>query len=270
MTIKFCSFNVRYGSANDGENGWSNRRGFCCELWKTGGWDIVGTQESLRGQIDEIREHAPEYAEVGVGRDDGMSAGEHCAILYRSSRLRPLASGTFWLSETPDVVGSRFPGTRHSRICTWAHFLDVEAGRAFWVYNAHTDHESQPAREHASHLIIERALSRGDADPVVLMGDFNASPDNPAILQLTGPGSPFRNDTYASMHPGDIDAFTYHGFTGAAEGREAKIDYIFASPEWTVDSSEIVRTHVDGRYPSDHFPITATLTAKLGSTSKID
>ena len=207
MTITFCTFNIRYGSASDGDDCWDNRRGLVCDLWRTSGWDVVGIQEGLRDQIDHIRGHVPEYAEVGVGRNDGVSDGEHCAILYRADRFDLLSTGTFWLSKTPDIVGSRHPGTRHARICTWAHLSDIDGGRAFWIYNAHTDHELQEARQWSSDLIIERVRCRNlnslpfreglgvgsdslqnegvGSDPVVVMGDFNANADNPAIMRLT-------------------------------------------------------------------------------------
>ena len=257
MLVSFCTFNIRYGYADDGVDCWDNRRDIVCDLWRKHRWDVVGIQEGLRHQLDHIRKEVPEYAETGVGRDDGVSAGEHCAILYRTDRFDLLSSGTFWFSTTPEVPGSRGWGSRHARICTWAHLRDIESGRAFYVYNLHVDHESQEAREQSSAMLIERVLGRGDADPVVVMGDFNANPDNPSVSSLTEVSSPFPVDTYAATHPVDQAAYTYHEFTGADV--DGKIDYIFASPDWTVDAAEIIRDHNNGRYPSDHFPVTATL-----------
>lgn len=257
MMIKFCSFNIRYGHAEDGDDRWDNRRDMLCDIWRAHAWDVVGIQEAFRNQIDYIRKRLPEYAEAGVGRDDGESAGEHCAILYRADRFELLETDTFWFSATPDVPGSRGPGTRHPRICTWVRLCDRAEGRAFFVYNVHTDHESQEARELASRMLIERGGNRSHPDPAVAMGDFNANPDNPAIIRLTSANSPFPIDTYRAAHPDDSEAYTFHGFSGA--NQDGKIDYIFATPGWHIDASEIVRDNVDGRYPSDHFPVTATL-----------
>jgi len=119
------------------------------------------------------------------------------------------------------------------------------------------DHESQEARERSSDMLIDRVRERGNADPVVVMGDFNANLDNSAIARLSATDSPFPVDTYLAAHPGDTSAYTYHEFTGADV--DGKIDYVFVSPDWKVDASEIVRANVEGRYPSDHFPVTATL-----------
>ena len=270
MTVSVCTFNIRYGFANDGPNCWDDRRGIVCDLWRDSGWDVVGIQEGLRHQLDHIRNEVPTYAETGVGRDDGASSGEHCAILYRTDRFDLLSTATFWFSTTPDVPGSRSWGTRHARICTSAHLRDKSTGRAFWVYNLHVDHESQEARERSSDMLISRVAARGDdsslpggvggggvSDPVIVMGDFNAHADNAAVRRLSAADSPFPIETYASLHPSDTRAYTYHEFTGGDV--EGKIDYIFVSPDWTVDAAEIVRANVDGRYPSDHFPVTATL-----------
>src|SRR3569833_2611358 len=143
MNVSIRTFNVRYGYANDGENCWDNRRGILCDLWRARGWDVVGLQEALRHQIDHIRQEVPEYAEAGVGRDDGASQGEHCAILYRTDRFDLISTDTFWFSTTPEVSGSRSWGTRHARICTSTHLRDRASGWAFWVYNLHVDRESQ-------------------------------------------------------------------------------------------------------------------------------
>ena len=257
MELSVCTFNIRYGYAADGDNCWDNRRGIVCDLWRTRRWDVVGLQEALRHQIDHIREQVPNYAEVGVGRDDGLSAGEFCAILYRADRFDSLSTGTFWFSTTPHQPGAKSWGTRHNRICTWAHLRDKQTGLGFWVYNLHVDHESQEARERSSDMLIDRVHERGNVDPVVVMGDFNANLDNSAIARLTATDSPFPVDTYLAAHPGDTSAYTYHEFTGADV--DGKIDYVFVSPDWKVEAAEIVRANVEGRYPSDHFPVTATL-----------
>ncbi|MFQ5530549.1 MAG: endonuclease/exonuclease/phosphatase family protein [Gemmatimonadota bacterium] len=224
---------------------------------------MLGLQEALRFQLDEIGVEFPEYAEVGVGRDDGAEAGEYSAILYDRIRLRMLNSGTFWLSDTPDVVASTSWGNSITRIVTWARFRDLNAGGEFYVFNTHWDHESQPSRERSAGLLRDRIAAREHADPVLVTGDFNAGEDNPAFLRLVGadaagPDSALAlTETFRTVHPDSTEVGTFNGFTGETSGE--KIDAVLVSEGWDVLEASIVRTMDDGRYPSDHFPVSAVL-----------
>ena len=153
------SFNIRYGTANDGENRWANRRDMLFALLRTENPDLIGLQEALRFQIDEILAAVPGYAVVGVGRDDGKAAGEMSAILFRTARFHVAASGTFWFSDTPEIPGSKTWGNRITRIASWARFVDRD-GSAFTHYNLHLDHESQPSREKSTALLLQRITAR--------------------------------------------------------------------------------------------------------------
>lgn len=259
--LTVMSFNIRYGTANDGENRWPNRRGLLFDVVREANADLVGLQEALDFQIDELIEAMPAYASVGVGRDDGRRSGEFAPILFRRDRFRVDRSGTFWFSDTPDVVASTSWGNAITRICTWARFVDRD-GRAFWHFNVHLDHQSQPSRERSAGLLAERIAARQPAgEPVIVTGDFNAGESNAALLALTsGPEDrPGRLvDTFRVLHPNASGAGTFTGFTfGAADGE--KIDYVLVEPRTEVLSASIVRTSRDGRYPSDHFPVVATV-----------
>jgi endonuclease/exonuclease/phosphatase family metal-dependent hydrolase len=184
------TFNIRYGTANDGENRWTNRREQLFDLLRTEGPDLVGLQEALRFQIDEIVAAVPGYAVVGVGRDDGKAAGELSAILFRAARFHVAASGTFWYSDTPEVPGSKSWGNRITRVCSWARFIDRD-GSAFTHYNTHLDHESQPSREKSTALLLQRVGARVPAsEPAIVTGDFNAGESNAALHVLVGPDGP--------------------------------------------------------------------------------
>ena len=259
--LTVMTFNIRYGTANDGENAWPNRRGFLFDVIREAGADVVGLQEALDFQIDQILEAVPGYAAVGVGRDDGRRAGEHAAILFRVDRVQVDRSGTFWFSDTPDVVASRSWGNAITRIATWARFVGRD-GRAFWHYNVHLDHQSQPSRERSTDLLLRRLAAREPAgEPVVVTGDFNAGESNPAVVNLL-PGPPDRPgrlvDTFRVLHPGERTVGTFTGFRRDATGGD-KIDYVFVEPATEVLSATILRTSRDGRFPSDHFPVTATV-----------
>ncbi|MFO7588722.1 MAG: endonuclease/exonuclease/phosphatase family protein [Gemmatimonadota bacterium] len=280
------SFNIRYGTADDGENAWPHRREFVTSTIRRFGPDLLGVQEALRFQLDELGAALSEYRELGVGRDDGREAGEYAAILFRAERFEPLYSGTFWLSDRPETPGSATWGNRIPRICTWATLRDLRSGVEILVMNAHLDHESAPSRERAVALIAARAANLRGQRAVILMGDFNTRPASPPMAWLRGDAlapwkpagsdstpatgaaaglaapvasdpSPGFRDAFAVAHPDSVDPGTYHGFTGEATG--GRIDAILVSDAWVVREAGILRAAQAGRFPSDHFPVTAVL-----------
>jgi endonuclease/exonuclease/phosphatase family metal-dependent hydrolase len=261
--VRVMTFNVRFGMADDGEDSWPHRRDLVARVIRDYDPAVLGVQEALRFQLDEIEGALPHLGEIGVGRDDGDEEGEYAAILFDRRRLHVLAQGTFWLSDTPEVPGSATWGNRVTRLATWARFRDRDTGRTFYVFNTHWDHESQQARERSAALLLERIRARDvGADPVVLTGDFNAGEDNPAFRALlAAPGG--LHDTFRALHPDEGGVGTFNGFHGDRDG--PKIDAVLASPAWRTLSAGIDRTSEGGRYPSDHFPVTATLVPAGGT-----
>jgi endonuclease/exonuclease/phosphatase family metal-dependent hydrolase len=259
--LTVMSFNIRYGTADDGENSWAQRREFVFDVIRDAAPDLVGLQEALRFQLDEIGEALPRFAEVGVGRDDGREAGEYAAILYDPTRFEVLAQGTFWFAATPEVPGSVDWGANIPRICTWARFSDRQTDRRFYLYNIHLDHQSQESREGSARLLTARIAERDFPDPIIVTGDFNAGESNPVIRYLAGNGEPRPGprlqDSFRAIHPDAAVVGTFNGFQGTATGE--KIDYVFVSDDWSIEAAAIVRTSRDGRYPSDHFPVMTTL-----------
>jgi endonuclease/exonuclease/phosphatase family metal-dependent hydrolase len=263
-TLKVMSFNIRYGDADDGENSWPNRKDMVCDLIGEQKPDIAGLQEALNYQIETIITANPDYAYIGVGREDGRKKGEFCPILYRKDMFTPAESGTFWLSDTPSTPGSITWGNACTRICTWTRLLD-RRGRGFYVYNLHLDHVSQPSREKSVIQITELIASRKHPEEMfIMMGDFNAGEDNPVIeylkgsSKLNGRSTPVPViDTFRRIHPDQKDAGTSNKFSGRKDS--AKIDYIFIAPETKTIKADILHTNINGRYPSDHYPVTAQI-----------
>ena len=255
VALKVMSFNIRFGTAKDGVNQWDARKVLLVDVLRKEGPDVIGVQEALYPQLAYIMEALPEYAMVGVGRDDGVRAGEYASILYRRAKLSVSRSDTFWFSDTPERVASTSWGNTITRICTWAQ-LATKEGRPFYVYNVHLDHRSQPSREKSVALLRARIEARDPKAPVVVTGDFNAGETNPAVAAMLDGGA--YRDTFRVKHP---DASPVGTFTGFKVGQVAgeKIDYVFATDEWEVVDAAIVRTSRRNRYPSDHFPVTATL-----------
>jgi endonuclease/exonuclease/phosphatase family metal-dependent hydrolase len=274
LEIRAMTFNIRYGTADDGRNRWENRRDAVFDVLRENQPDLIGLQEALRFQIDQIRRALTEYGELGVGRDDGKTQGEYCAILYRLTRFNVDESWTFWFSDTPKVPGSNQWGNACVRICTWARLLDKKSGGGLYIYNLHLDHVSQQGREKSVILLTKRIAERKHKDPFVVTGDFNAGQNNPAVMYLKGKavfddgrGGKLTNpvlmvDTFRVLHPDATEVGTFHEFKGGTTGE--KIDYIFAPPGVVVVESQIIRTQYNGRWPSDHFPVTARLHLSAG------
>ena len=268
--IRVMSFNIRYGTAPDGENAWPHRREMVFDVIRDHQSDVIGMQEVLKGQLDQLLRALPEYKSLGVGRRDGIAIGEFAPILYRIDRFEVLEHGGFWLSDTPTVPGSTSWGNTIPRICTWAHLRDQRTGRSFYFYDTHLDHRSPPSQQRSAELIAKRIDQHvNKTDPVILVGDFNAAEDTSTIRYLKGevdrayetteypPPSPQLHDTFRVVYPDAIAVGTFNGFRG--DRSRAKIDYVLVSDGIEVLSAAIIHASKDGRYPSDHFPVTATI-----------
>ena len=257
--LHVMTFNIRYGTAKDGDNHWTARREMLFDLLRERDADLVGLQEALAFQIDEILAALPGYAALGVGRDDAGRMGEFSAILFKKGRFRVADAGTFWFSDTPDVPASKSWGNNITRICTWARFIDRD-GRGFYHFNLHLDHESQPSRERSTVLLRRRIEARAFAgDPAIVTGDFNVGERNPALSTLVSKtdAAPFVA-TYRVLHADETVVGTFTGFKWGNTSGD-KIDYVLVPPGTTVLSAGIVRTAQDDRYPSDHFPVVARI-----------
>lgn len=253
-TLEIMTFNIRYPASKDGENHWSKRVEFVSDVIRAQMPDIVGVQEAERSQLDDLAPHLKEFQEIGVGRADGKEAGEYSAILFKKEVLEIKDSGTFWLSDTPEIAGSKTWNNFHARVCTWARFQHKPTAKTFYFFNTHWDNASEEAKEKSSKLMAERILKRKEiADPYIVTGDFNNAENGPAINALkTALGV---KDSYRILHPDAKDSGTAHGWSGKQNG--AKIDYIFLDPKIQPLESEIIHTQRDGRFPSDHFPVRA-------------
>ncbi|HEX6963366.1 MAG TPA: endonuclease/exonuclease/phosphatase family protein [Lacipirellula sp.] len=253
--VRVMSFNIRYGTADDGANAWPHRRDFVVNVIEESDPDLIGLQEALRDQLDVLDDELPEYHRIGVGREAG-GGGEYSAILYRASRFDVADAGTFWLSDSPEVPGSRSWKNNLPRICTWVQLLDRTNGARLYYFNTHWDHESELARRNSGKLMGNRIRElAGDDAPAVVTGDFNAAPQSPAFHALLETGR--LEDTFAAVHPDETDLGTFNGFGRARNA--AKIDAVLVTDHWEAKEAKIVRTQYGGRFPSDHFPVTATI-----------
>ncbi|NNJ24126.1 endonuclease/exonuclease/phosphatase family protein [Alienimonas chondri] len=273
--VRVMSFNIRYGSANDGENAWPLRREFVAETIRAFAPDLLGTQETLAFQRDELSARLPGYAVFAAGRDDGREAGEMMAIYYRTDRFEKLDGGHFWLSETPDEAGSKSWDSSLPRMCTWLKLRDKRPDGAgvFWAFNTHFDHRGPKARAESATLIRRKIAAIAGDGPALLTGDFNAAPGSKPYQNLfaaTDAAGPALRDSYQIKHPDGEpgeSAGTAGGFRRGDRG-ERRIDWIAFTPGWTIKEAAIDRTNRDGRTPSDHDPVTAVLERVEAATAE--
>ena len=266
LSVRVMSFNIRYGTAKDGENSWDKRQDFVIDTIRGYNPDLLGTQEVLADQADFLRQKLPGYGFVGGGRDDGQRKGEFSPIMFRGDRFELLAHGMWWLSETPEKVGSKGWDAALPRIVTWARLKDRPSGVTFLFYNTHWDHQGKQARVESGKL-MRRLIEdhRGDSDlPVVVTGDFNSTEDQVQYRTLTqGDGTGLKLvDAYRVVHPQrQPDEASFNGFKLNRQGM--LIDWVLHSPHWVAKGAAIDRTERNGRTPSDHYPVTAELELKM-------
>lgn len=261
MECKVMTFNLRYNEPKDGENAWPYRVKRVSRTIKEHDPLLFGIQEGYHDMLLELHGELDGYSWLGMGRFGGHE-DEHCAIFYKKDQLEVLDEGHFWLSDTPEVPASKCWDSMFPRMCTWAHFRDSVSQRTFVVYNTHLDHRSPEARENGVKVIWDyiRSYQSEISLPVIVLGDMNSHPNHPAILYLKGESddagpSGWLTDAY-SLVEGNIGR-TAHDFKGGDD--EAPIDYIFVSPEVELLETIVDRRQVDGGYPSDHYPIIASV-----------
>ncbi|HSG71985.1 MAG TPA: endonuclease/exonuclease/phosphatase family protein, partial [Planctomycetaceae bacterium] len=176
--MNVMTWNIRYDNRGDGENAWTHRKDWVAEIVQREKADIVGLQEVLKHQLDDLTQRLPELAAYGVGRDDGKTKGEYSPILYRKDRFEVLDKSTFWLSKTPDQPGSRDWDAAITRIASWLKLKDRRSGQVFYAINTHFDHRGSEARANSAALLVRMLREKFNDHPVLLTGDFNTKPDS--------------------------------------------------------------------------------------------
>lgn len=260
--LRVMSFNIRYGTAGDGENSWPLRRDLVIRTIRGFQPDLLGVQEALTFQCEFLQRELPGYGFHGVGRDDGQKEGEYCGIYYRQDRFELVDAGHFWLSETPSVPGSVSWDSSLTRMLSWVVLRDREAGGREFVYaNTHFDHRGQQARLESARLIRRRAAEILPQTPAILTGDFNTTEDGAPYAALVEGDAADRTrliDAYRTVHPErQKNEATFGGWKLVPEG--SRIDWILHSDHFTAVEAHIDQTNDGGRFPSDHYPVEAVL-----------
>ena len=259
--LKVATYNIRYGSMDNSPTGWPQRKNALLKQITEVAPDIAGMQEVLIFQYKDIDTAFDNYSLIGCGREDGVCQGEFSPIMYNNDKYTVCESGVFWLSETPNIPGSMSWNTACTRICTWARFIDLQNDTSFYMYNTHLDHVSDAAKINGIKLIISNIENRTfKNDPYILTGDFNLFEGSDIINFVTDNKKHNKinfTETYRKINPDKTDISTFNGFKD--DYNKGKIDYIFTSPEFEITGAGIEEHKVDGIFPSDHFPVWATL-----------
>jgi endonuclease/exonuclease/phosphatase family metal-dependent hydrolase len=248
------SFNIRgtTGILVDGINAWDNRRALNIATIQKYAPDIIGFQEAKQGNIEAYAKSLSEYDSfqgLGASRRGGS---EFTAIYWKSKRFEPIEKGSFYLSPTPDKESLGWDSTL-LRVAAWIKLREVESTESFFVLNSHFPHEdaADETRQHCAKLIIEKVKAYAADLPVVVMGDFNATPDSAAYQS-------FINDGFADSYTGQR-VNTFHNFEGENYPLSGqRIDWILTK-QFTTKACEVIKDARPPLYPSDHYPVLALL-----------
>jgi Metal-dependent hydrolase len=274
---RVMTYNIRHKNQEDPIS-WSERGEEIIELITERHPDVFGVQEALHGQMTDLRKGLPNYAAVGVGRGIEQRGkkrtyrdtdGEYNAIFYKLAAYKLLNSGTFWLSEHPEIPATTFQNNVLPRIATWAQLQDRETQRHLFVLNTHfayeTGDEGVAARAHAVQLILARLQRLAPNEPVILMGDLNFTVEREDDMQASYlPLASLFQDSFVAAVP-HIGAFgTYVGFEKDA-GEGERLDYIFLSrqPEVIPLSYATLDEDIGDYYLSDHLPVEVAFTLPI-------
>ena len=263
--IKVMSFNIRNGMAKDGENAWPLRKDFVVETIRMFDPDLLGLQEVHGFQAEFLKEHLPEYGYFGVAREADLTTGEYVPVMYKRDRFELVDEGYFWLSETPEVPGSKSWDSALPRLATWILIKDRKSGNARMIFgNTHFDHRGKVARLESAKLIRTRIDSVLPDIPVIVTGDFNTheklEPYAELVTSNGDSGAPLI-DTYRVIHPQvrDLEG-TFSAFSGNRERN--RIDWVLTTQDFVILNASINYTQENGRNPSDHYPVEATVRLK--------
>lgn len=255
-SLSVITFNMRYDNPEDGQNNWRFRHERVAGVIKAQEVDVLGTQELLSNQFNDLSGLLTGYQGVGVGRLDGAESGEYCAVFFRKDRFTLLDSGTFWLSETPEVVGSLGWDGACERIATWVVLRDRD-GRELFFIDTHLDHVGQVARDEGVSLLMKRIETLSGGRPVILTGDFNSEPGSSVVAHVQKDG--VLRDAKAIAQQRSGTDWSFSDFGQIPEAERPLLDYIFVSGDIEALRYEVLPDTFDGGYVSDHAPVMAVV-----------
>lgn len=253
------TFNLRYDNPEDEGNRWAQRGPIAANLLRFHQYDVFGTQEGLKNQIDDLGRFLPEFDHYGLGRNDGKDGGEHSAIFYRKDKFKLINKGDFWLSETPDKPGLGWDATCCNRICSWVYLQDLQSGKKFYYFNAHFDHQGKIARIESSKLVIRKIREIAKDTRAIFTGDLNGGQDSDWYLALAKSG--LLTDTYTQVKFPYANNSSFNAW-GKEVGGDEIIDHVFVTKGFKVQRWGLLTDTYHGKFVSDHFPVLVDVVLK--------
>ena len=279
-----ATYNIRLYTSSDSLKGntWERRGPEIAKVAYFNNFDIFGTQEGYKHQLEFLKKRLPAYDYIGVGREDGKEGGEHSAIFYNTDLFEVLDHGDFWLAEDTTRPNLGWDAAC-IRVCTWGKFRHKPSGREFLFFNLHMDHIGVLARINSAKLIKEKMNALGSELPTFLTGDFNVDQHSDAYQTITGDGKLL--DSYVVSDFTFAPNGTFNNWRTDAFSGE-RIDHIFVTPNVhvkkygiltdtyrTIDGNDkaleptdapdvISITEATPRVPSDHFPVKVEIELK--------
>lgn len=257
--VDVMSFNIRLDHVADSLNNWKYRKDVAAQMITYYAPDVVGMQEVLKNQLDDLKNRLPEYTVLGVGRADGKEKGEYCSLFYKTDRFDLVKSGNFGLSEMPDSIGIKGWDAACERIVTWAVLKDKVSGKELAAFNTHFDHIGKVARRESAVLLLAKIREIASDLPVVITGDFNGTVDSDPISVLMEGGM---QNTYSASDVVYGPAWSFHNFGRIPVEERQLIDFIFVNGQVVANKFRVIADKPDNVYLSDHAPILANLTIR--------
>lgn len=260
LELNVMTFNIRLDVPSDSLNSWQYRKDNAAEMVRMNDVDILGMQEVLLNQMNDLKERLPQYTAIGVGREDGADKGEFSPIFYKKDRFSAIESGTFWVSETPEVAGSKGWDASYIRVATWAILKEKTTGKEIFAINTLLDNDGSIARKEGGNLLLKKAEELGKGLPIVLTGDFNDTPQSEAIKNITdaSKANHLIDSKTVALKTSGTD-WTFHNFGRLAESERPLIDYIFVSKQIKVQDYAVLPDTLNGTFVSDHKPVLSKL-----------
>lgn len=261
LELNVMTFNIRLDVPSDSLNSWQYRKENAAEMVRMNDVDILGMQEVLLNQMNDLKERLPQYTAIGVGREDGADKGEFSPIFYKKDRFSAIESGTFWVSETPELAGSKGWDASYIRVATWAILKEKATGKEIFAINTHLDNDGLIARKEGGNLLLKKAEELGKGLPIVLTGDFNDTPQSEAIKNITDASKAnYLVDSKTIALKTSGTDWTFHNFGRLAESERPLIDYIFVSKQIKVQDYAVLPDTLNGTFVSDHKPVLSKIT----------
>jgi endonuclease/exonuclease/phosphatase family metal-dependent hydrolase len=281
--LRVASYNLRYDNPGDSLDNWKYRKDVMGKQILFHDFDIIGTQEGLHHQLNDLMDRLPNYDYIGVGRDDGKIEGEHSAIFYKTDMFELKDNGDFWLSEDTSQPNKGWDAVL-PRICSWGKFQEKTSGLIFYLFNVHFDHVGTRARKESAKLILDKIKMIAGDSPTLLTGDFNVDQNSDSYLVINN--SDILTDAYDKALLRYGPEGTFNGFKINAHS-ESRIDHIFVTDDFGVlkhgvltdtyqtseaELEELVNSGTypqeiilylnQARLPSDHYPILSVIEYK--------